>query len=114
MKKGIHPKYGPAVIRCACGNTLETISTVPEIRVEICSKCHPFFTGKQIPAAALIVSTSASIWANNLQKYKAVPHGAALFLLPCVFPFWKKEENLFNRLPCVRGVAPHQLIASLV
>lgn len=47
MKKGIHPKYGPAVIRCACGNTLETISTVPEIRVEICSKCHPFFTGKQ-------------------------------------------------------------------
>ena len=38
MKKGIHPKYGPAVIRCACGNTLETISTVPEIRVEICSK----------------------------------------------------------------------------
>ena len=47
MKKGIHPKYGPAVIRCACGNTLETISTVPEIRVEICSKCHPFYTGQQ-------------------------------------------------------------------
>ena len=46
MKKGIHPKYGPAVIRCACGNTLETISTVPEIRVEICSKCHPFLPGK--------------------------------------------------------------------
>ena len=35
------------MIRCACGNTLETISNVPEIRVEICSKCHPFFTGKQ-------------------------------------------------------------------
>ena len=48
MKKGIHPKYGPAVIRCACGNTLETISTVPEIRVEICSKCHPFFTGSRV------------------------------------------------------------------
>ena len=47
MKDGIHPKYGPAVIRCACGNTIETRSTKPEIRVEICSKCHPFFTGRQ-------------------------------------------------------------------
>ena len=47
MKDGIHPKYGPAVIRCACGNVLNTCSTKPEIRVEICSKCHPFFTGKQ-------------------------------------------------------------------
>ena len=47
MKEGIHPKYGPAVIRCACGNIIETRSTKPEIRVEICSKCHPFFTGKQ-------------------------------------------------------------------
>ena len=47
MTDGIHPKYGPAVIRCACGNVIETRSTKPEIRVEICSKCHPFFTGKQ-------------------------------------------------------------------
>ena len=47
MKDGIHPKYGPAVIRCACGNVIETRSTKPEIRVEICSKCHPFFTCKQ-------------------------------------------------------------------
>ena len=47
MKDGIHPKYGHAVIRCACGNVIETRSTKPEIRVEICSKCHPFFTGKQ-------------------------------------------------------------------
>ena len=47
MKDGIHPKYGPAVIRCACGNVIETRSTNPEIRVEICSKCHPFFTGRQ-------------------------------------------------------------------
>lgn len=47
MKDGIHPKYGPAVIRCACGNIIETRSTKPEIRVEICSKCHPFFTGRQ-------------------------------------------------------------------
>ncbi len=47
MKEGIHPKYGAAVIRCACGEKIETGSTKKEIRVEICSKCHPFFTGKQ-------------------------------------------------------------------
>ena len=47
MREGIHPKYGPAVVRCACGATFETGSTKPELRVEICSQCHPFFTGKQ-------------------------------------------------------------------
>lgn len=47
MKKDIHPKYGAAVIRCACGNVIETKSTKPEIRVDICSACHPFFTGQQ-------------------------------------------------------------------
>lgn len=47
MKEGIHPKYGPAVIRCHCGEEIHTRSTKPEISVEICSKCHPFFTGKQ-------------------------------------------------------------------
>ena len=47
MKKGIHPEYYKATIHCACGNTFEAGSTVKEINVEICSKCHPFFTGKQ-------------------------------------------------------------------
>ncbi|TSC96338.1 MAG: large subunit ribosomal protein L31 [Parcubacteria group bacterium Athens1014_10] len=48
MKKDTHPTYYPdAKIICACGNTLTTGSTLKEIRVEICSKCHPFFTGKQ-------------------------------------------------------------------
>jgi large subunit ribosomal protein L31 len=47
MKEGIHPKYEKSTITCACGNVIETRSTKPEIRVEICSKCHPFFTGKQ-------------------------------------------------------------------
>ena len=47
MKEGIHPNYVDSVIRCACGNEVKTRSTNPEIRVEICSKCHPFFTGKQ-------------------------------------------------------------------
>jgi large subunit ribosomal protein L31 len=47
MKKDIHPKYFQTEIRCACGNVVETGSTKKDIRVEICSKCHPFFTGKQ-------------------------------------------------------------------
>jgi len=47
MKPGIHPKYVKAVVSCACGNTFETISTKPQINVEICSNCHPFYTGKQ-------------------------------------------------------------------
>ncbi|MDY7028578.1 MAG: 50S ribosomal protein L31 [Sediminispirochaetaceae bacterium] len=47
MKKGIHPKYELTTIRCACGNEIQTRSTAKDIEVEICSKCHPFFTGKQ-------------------------------------------------------------------
>jgi large subunit ribosomal protein L31 len=48
MKEDIHPKYYPeAVVRCACGNTWTTGSTVPELRTDVCSKCHPFFTGEQ-------------------------------------------------------------------
>lgn len=47
MKAGIHPKYEPARITCACGRVTETRSTVGEIHVEICSHCHPFFTGRQ-------------------------------------------------------------------
>jgi len=47
MKKGIHPEYVNCTITCACGHVLETFSTVKDISVEICSQCHPFFTGKQ-------------------------------------------------------------------
>lgn len=48
MKKGIHPNYQAASIRCACGNVIETRSTVKDIiQVDLCSACHPFFTGKQ-------------------------------------------------------------------
>ena len=47
MKKGIHPEYAESSVTCACGNTFKTKSTKKEIRVEICSQCHPFFTGKQ-------------------------------------------------------------------
>ena len=47
MKEGIHPAYNEATVICACGETFITKSTKPKIHVDICSKCHPFFTGKQ-------------------------------------------------------------------
>ncbi|GFN34009.1 50S ribosomal protein L31 [Paenibacillus xylaniclasticus] len=47
MKQGIHPTYHVTTATCACGNTFETGSIKPNLRVEICSVCHPFFTGKQ-------------------------------------------------------------------
>ncbi len=47
MRKGIHPNYELTTIRCACGNEITTRSTVKDLTVQVCSKCHPFFTGKQ-------------------------------------------------------------------
>lgn len=47
MKTDIHPHYVECTVRCSCGNTFTTRSTVPELRVELCSECHPFYTGRQ-------------------------------------------------------------------
>ncbi len=47
MKSGIHPEYGDVTIKCACGSELKTKSTIKDMRVEVCSKCHPFYTKKQ-------------------------------------------------------------------
>ncbi|RMF83081.1 MAG: 50S ribosomal protein L31 [Planctomycetota bacterium] len=47
MKPGIHPKYDVAKVQCACGNQFETRATAKELKVDICSACHPFYTGKQ-------------------------------------------------------------------
>jgi large subunit ribosomal protein L31 len=47
MKEGIHPKYPGATIHCACGNVIETASTRGDFRVDVCSACHPFYTGRQ-------------------------------------------------------------------
>ncbi len=63
MKKGIHPEYMDCTVRCACGETWQTRSTKPELRIEICSKCHPFFTGKQ-----KIVDTEGRV-ERFLQRY---------------------------------------------
>ncbi len=46
MKQGIHPKYVEALVHCACGNTFQTRATKPDLHVEVCSACHPFFTGE--------------------------------------------------------------------
>ncbi len=47
MKADIHPDYVETTVTCSCGNTFKTHSTVPELRVELCNECHPFYTGKQ-------------------------------------------------------------------
>ena len=47
MKKEIHPEYGKCIVKCACGETFETGSTLKTMNVDICSKCHPFYTGRQ-------------------------------------------------------------------
>lgn len=47
MKEGIHPNYGKATVTCGCGNTFETGSVRNELRVDVCSNCHPFYTGQQ-------------------------------------------------------------------
>ena len=60
MKEGIHPNYQQTTIKCACGNVIETGSTKKDIRVEVCSKCHPFFTAKQ-----KLVATSVSVWTSK-------------------------------------------------
>lgn len=52
LKENIHPQYGECQVRCACGETFTTGSVKKELRVEICSKCHPFYTGQQKAASA--------------------------------------------------------------
>jgi len=63
MKSGIHPNYVNTTVTCGCGNTFQTRSTVKEMRVEICSACHPFYTGQQ-----KILDTAGRVERFN-QKY---------------------------------------------
>ena len=67
MKVGIHPEYVEATIICACGETIQTRATRPQIRIEVCSKCHPFYTGKQ-----KLVDTAGRVERFQL-KYKRKP-----------------------------------------
>lgn len=87
MKPGIHPKYHDVDARCACGNTFKTRSTKDELHLEICSACHPFFTGRQklidtegrverftkrfgAQSAALVKETAKANKANKAAKQK--------------------------------------------
>ena len=69
VKAGIHPKYEEVEARCACGNTFKTRSTKPELHLEICSACHPFFTGRQ-----KLVDTEGRVdrFQKKLQKSAAI------------------------------------------
>ncbi len=82
MKKNIHPSYQAVTIRCACGNAIDTKSTISDVRVDICSACHPFFTGKQ-----KIMDTAGRIdrfkkkfqnrvVSSKIKKIKKVPLGS--------------------------------------
>jgi len=73
MKKDIHPPYYKTTIRCACGNVIETGSTKKDIRVEICSHCHPFYTGKQ-----KLVDTEGRVekFIKKYEKFRKQKEGA--------------------------------------
>ncbi len=81
MKKDIHPKYGKATISCACGNSFETGSTKKNMKVEICSACHPFFTGKQkiIDTAGRVERFNRKY--NNLRNCLQLCGNVNIFLL---------------------------------
>jgi large subunit ribosomal protein L31 len=72
MKSGIHPKYHVVTVTCACGETFQTRSTNPELRLEICSKCHPFFTGKQ-----KLIDSAGRVERFEKRYKSAVPAAAA-------------------------------------
>lgn len=72
MKKDIHPKYDTVTVRCGCGNTFETRSTTGDIVTEICSMCHPFYTGKQkfVDTAGRIEKFQKKYGGNYFSKKK--------------------------------------------
>ncbi len=73
MREGIHPKYYETTITCACGNVIKTRSTLKDIHVEICSSCHPFFTGKQkLMDTAGRVEKFRAKYAKKKEKSEAV------------------------------------------
>ena len=70
MREGIHPEYKKAVVTCVCGNTFVTRSTVGDLHIEICSNCHPFFTGRQ-----KLVDSAGRVERYN-KKYAKKPSAA--------------------------------------
>jgi len=85
MKKEIHPKYVDCKVTCGCGETFTTRATKPEINVEICAKCHPFFTGKQ-----KLIDTAGRV-ERFTRRYEKKDKAAT------------KRPNLFGPTPPVTG-----------
>ncbi|ACZ41411.1 ribosomal protein L31 [Thermobaculum terrenum ATCC BAA-798] len=79
MKPNIHPQYVEATVHCSCGNTWKTRSTKPNIRVDLCSKCHPFFTGEQ-----RIVDTAGQVdrFMRRLERRQAGRGGGTPVTIP--------------------------------
>ena len=88
-KKGIHPVYKPATVTCACGNKVETYSTRGAFSVDICSNCHPFYTGKQkfVDAAGRIERFQKKYAAGEKAKAAKAEAGSSYFL----YFFWKRS-----------------------
>jgi large subunit ribosomal protein L31 len=78
VKEGIHPKYDEVEVRCACGHTFRTRSTKPELHLEICSACHPFFTGRQkmIDTEGRVQRFSKKFGAQTAEAKKAADKAA--------------------------------------
>ena len=78
MKAGIHPTYNDVDARCACGNTFKTRSTKPELHLEICSACHPFFTGRQklIDTEGRVDRFTKKFGAQTVEQRKAAAKAA--------------------------------------
>jgi large subunit ribosomal protein L31 len=79
VKEGIHPKYYDVEVRCACGNTFRTRSTKPDLHLEICSACHPFFTGRQklIDTEGRVERFTKKFGAQTVEGRKAAAASAA-------------------------------------
>jgi len=75
MKKDIHPKYVETSVTCACGNSFTTRSALPEIKVDICNACHPFYTGKQkfVDTAGRVERFQKKFGGSYFAKEKAKP-----------------------------------------
>ena len=82
MKQGIHPEYVEAHVRCTCGNEFTTRSTKPELHVEICSECHPFYTGQ--PEAGRHRWPGGALPAPRRQEAQAVASQAQAVQRPCL------------------------------
>jgi large subunit ribosomal protein L31 len=92
MREGIHPKYTAAKVMCACGNVIETRSTRGDFHIEICSNCHPFFTGKQkILDTAGRIERFKTRYAATPAKQEAKP--AAPAAKPKAEPARESKEN---------------------